>query len=472
MQFNKFRVCVVAVSLVVFAVRASAQVDMLPDMVPWVSEASRYQYRGSLDADFEHVRFTTAPLNIGTGDLRVRNTGRTDESGERQIVEQVIEVDTDGDGQPDTFRVRDAGYNIYHPTHNHIHFDGYAQQRLRRVTAENGIGEILAEGAKISFCLIDLDNFSSDEGPKFISCGGIDGGEWGISAGWADIYSSGLAGQEINVQSLARSGTQFLEGEVWLEIEIDVDNQMLESDETNNIAHIKIDLNNRTSGRSFREIDDHGNTTASATRIVADAPQYRYGYINNDGDVDMYTFDTFAGVEYEITYRELQLATGSLTLLDPSGVDELLVLDAGADGYQTISGRFVADGGSYFLAAGEVGTMSSMADGSFQVWVTTVGLVGDFNSDGFVDAADYSVWRDLLGQTGTDLEADANDDGVVDTGDYDLWRQYFGNSLPTTDSLLAAAVPEPASSLLAAGGMLLIAVGSRLRSFIKQEARA
>lgn len=46
---------------------------------------------------------------------------------------------------------------------------------------------------------------------------------------------------------------------------------------------------------------------------------------------------------------------------------------------------------------------------------------GDFNGDGAVDAADYTVWRDTNGST-TDLRADANGDGVVDQADYDLWK--------------------------------------------------
>ena len=37
-----------------------------------------------------------------------------------------------------------------------------------------------------------------------------------------------------------------------------------------------------------------------------------------------------------------------------------------------------------------------------------VGLAGDYNLDGIVDAADYVVWRKTLGQSGTDLAADGN----------------------------------------------------------------
>jgi len=53
----------------------------------------------------------------------------------------------------------------------------------------------------------------------------------------------------------------------------------------------------------------------------------------------------------------------------------------------------------------------------------------DFNSDGTVDAADYSIWRDSLGQVVAAGElGDANFDGHVDGADYSIWRQQFGTS--------------------------------------------
>jgi CSLREA domain-containing protein len=60
-------------------------------------------------------------------------------------------------------------------------------------------------------------------------------------------------------------------------------------------------------------------------------------------------------------------------------------------------------------------------------------LAGDYNFNGVVDAADYTVWRDLLGST-TDLRADGTSaaaagvpDGVVDELDYAFWKANFGN---------------------------------------------
>jgi hypothetical protein len=54
-------------------------------------------------------------------------------------------------------------------------------------------------------------------------------------------------------------------------------------------------------------------------------------------------------------------------------------------------------------------------------------IAGDFNADGSVDAADYVVWRNSLGQAvplGTG--ADGNRNAVIDSGDRDVWFANFG----------------------------------------------
>lgn len=73
-------------------------------------------------------------------------------------------------------------------------------------------------------------------------------------------------------------------------------------------------------------------------------------------------------------------------------------------------------------------------------------LVGDYNGDGVVDAADYTVWRSSLGST-TALAADGSGNHLVDQADYDLWRSNFGRSASGAGSAAIpnSAVPEPAT---------------------------
>jgi hypothetical protein len=73
---------------------------------------------------------------------------------------------------------------------------------------------------------------------------------------------------------------------------------------------------------------------------------------------------------------------------------------------------------------------------------------GDYNRDGFVDAADYVVWRKTAG---TDiLFADGTGDEIVNPRDYYYWWERFGNG--SIIGALNAPVPEPsfAVSLIAA----------------------
>ncbi len=71
-------------------------------------------------------------------------------------------------------------------------------------------------------------------------------------------------------------------------------------------------------------------------------------------------------------------------------------------------------------------------------------LAGDYNDDGVVNLADYSVWRDALGQTVSQrTRADGNGDGVISADDYGVWKSNFGQQIPAGVSQLNQTVPEP-----------------------------
>ena len=86
-------------------------------------------------------------------------------------------------------------------------------------------------------------------------------------------------------------------------------------------------------------------------------------------------------------------------------------------------------------------------------------LAGDYNNDGIVDLADYTVWRNNLGTSITlPNEADGITPGEVTVEDYSVWKDNFGSSLNANELVASpAAVPEPAS--LATMLMGLLAVG-------------
>lgn len=93
---------------------------------------------------------------------------------------------------------------------------------------------------------------------------------------------------------------------------------------------------------------------------------------------------------------------------------------------------------------------------AFAIEVITASLPGDYNSDGVVNAADYTRWRDTLGST-TTLSADGDGNGRVEQADYNIWRNNYSVSVA-----IAVAVPEPSSFTGAA--LVLIGVLTRYRS--------
>lgn len=92
-------------------------------------------------------------------------------------------------------------------------------------------------------------------------------------------------------------------------------------------------------------------------------------------------------------------------------------------------------------------------------------LAGDFNGDGLVNLADYTVWRDNLG-AGNEASIAYGGDGLngVDSADYEVWKNNFSGSIdPLSGSM--NQIPEPASIII---GLLLgcVLLHSRERSLI------
>jgi hypothetical protein len=72
---------------------------------------------------------------------------------------------------------------------------------------------------------------------------------------------------------------------------------------------------------------------------------------------------------------------------------------------------------------------------------TSVGVSGDYNANGIVDAADYVLWRN-----GGPLQNEVATIGTVTADDYAAWRARFGNTAGSGSGMLTAAtVPDPAT---------------------------
>ncbi|MGL4513111.1 MAG: cytochrome c peroxidase [Lacipirellulaceae bacterium] len=120
-------------------------------------------------------------------------------------------------------------------------------------------------------------------------------------------------------------------------------------------------------------------------------------------------------------------------------------------------GRGLRPGGLGFTAAQQAALVAYLRTFSDEAFLTSdlfsnpfVLLAGDYNDDGVVDQDDYAVWASTYGTT--DQSADGNADGVVNAADFTLWRDNLGRSwLSLVDAASgAAAIPEPATAILAA----------------------
>jgi hypothetical protein len=86
-------------------------------------------------------------------------------------------------------------------------------------------------------------------------------------------------------------------------------------------------------------------------------------------------------------------------------------------------------------------------------------LPGDFDDNGVVDAADFTVWQDNLGLSASALNGNGSGAATVVQADYLLWKTNF--EALATDSEGTAAVPEPTTLLLAL--LALVAAPLRVR---------
>lgn len=219
---------------------------LLPDMIPWTGPSGFDYFRDTQLDTFSLpgrslLRFSTAIANAGEAPVELRG-GPITEDGRQTVYQRLYTRDDQGEFV--AVEDRTAGEFIYHPQHNHLHFEGYAEYRL----LQNVDGEVggLAQrddgttvlGEKVGFCLINITTYDSSipgysQSPTGYGCGL----RQGISVGRADVYWSGLDSQWIDVTGVP-------DGEYFIEVTLDADNAIMESDETNNTIQVPVTISN------------------------------------------------------------------------------------------------------------------------------------------------------------------------------------------------------------------------------------
>lgn len=211
-------------------IRAS---PLLPDLTPVVHEGLGHLHGWILDSASQPgrdlLRLTVTIANVGTGPMEIRGGSYVDAS-HRDVLQRVFAAEG---GSSD----RLAGTFVAHPEHGHIHFEDFAEYRLRAVAPGDGVGSVVRSGGKISFCLLDESQTPFHvEGTvpdaRYEECNDT---IQGISVGWMDVYERTLPDQWIDVTGVAP-------GRYWLEVAADPLGRLLEADDSNNEARILIEL--------------------------------------------------------------------------------------------------------------------------------------------------------------------------------------------------------------------------------------
>ncbi|MEN0110370.1 MAG: choice-of-anchor Q domain-containing protein [Planctomycetota bacterium] len=118
--------------------------------------------------------------------------------------------------------------------------------------------------------------------------------------------------------------------------------------------------------------------------------------------------------------------------------------------FATVGGSPADQRGLARVADGDGDGVARTDIGAFEAQAPIPPLAGDYNRDGVVNAADYTVWRDTE-TLAVDVYTGADGDGsaVIDAGDYDVWADRFGDALaaPATDSATAIGAGSARSTV-------------------------
>jgi hypothetical protein len=212
-----------------FVTPGSAQVELRPNLQPFPAFDLRLGNNTSTGG--REIRFSTRSWNKGLGPLELV-AGDVISSGQN-VYQRVY--NSDGTHQ-DYF----AGTFVYHPAHNHFHFNDYALYLIEPINAPGGSSKV---GSKTTFCVMDTNKIdgSLPGAPvqaHYATCGTT---VQGMSVGWADTYGYVLEGQAVDI-------TGNPTGDYCLSIQIDPKGRLLETNEADNIASslLRVDVERGT----------------------------------------------------------------------------------------------------------------------------------------------------------------------------------------------------------------------------------
>jgi hypothetical protein len=175
------------------------------------------------------LRLANTVWNSGQGPLELM--GKLNPVTQQTRVQQRLYAE---DGAVDAY---DVGEFVWHPGHDHWHFEDFAVYQLWSLTPHGELERVVASSIKLSYCLIDTDVANSahpgfDPRRHYQGCGRT---LQGLSIGWGDQYDSFLEGQSLDITGLP-------DGVYGLVSQVNPGRRLLEADYTNNSAVIYLRL--------------------------------------------------------------------------------------------------------------------------------------------------------------------------------------------------------------------------------------
>jgi subtilisin-like proprotein convertase family protein len=208
-QLRKPVVHAFGVAAAVAALLAPATAGALPDLVPEISDLSvivRDVIQGDVDEGCAGGRFDRRLVSYS---LRTRNVGNDD-------------LFLGSPGCPNCSTNPGAACTnplfVCGTSHGHAHFEDFARNEIL-----DSEGNVVAEGLKYGFCLLDQSCGSPQYSCSF----------QGISAGCSDVYSAGLPCQYVDITE-----ETLPDGLYRIRVHIDPENVFPETDEANNILEV------------------------------------------------------------------------------------------------------------------------------------------------------------------------------------------------------------------------------------------
>lgn len=328
-----------------FCPDGSNDCDLLPDMLSsaQIIINQHTEYPGQ-------ITLSNATPNVGWGPMEIHGVDTCfcggvqvpcsqatcpDGSYVKQLVKQTVYHKSSG---VITSYQRSAGFMSYHPSHGHIHVDNWADFSLRQ---SNGNPDattwpILGTGTKMSFCLINLGDCTSNLGycrdsqgnnitmadvpnAPFGMVSGC-GTDQGIFTGHLDIYSQGMSGMSIDVGTICN-------GDYYIVSITDPNNNFLEQDETNNWVAVPITLTDQLPATSAQFTSNVMGSNVILSANVSDGASYSWNFGDGSPEdtTNVLTMHTYPGPGSYIVSLSVASSCTTFVLTDTIQVADVTV---------------------------------------------------------------------------------------------------------------------------------------------------